>query len=368
MGRALLGVALVCCCGASLGSSACESKSADAPDTRTGKDAGVAGSASCAAASADFRTPTVIVAEGNSNPSALYVDDQYVYWSSTADNLSLRRADKNGCENRKIAAWQGGSQPFASDASFTYWLATPDAAAGGNSLIHRVDRKTGAARDFALPAAHLSGSLLASDDAVMLYDLECLSVGQLAKADGNWQGFSLVPPAAPGAGGETVLVSDASNIYCSSAKRVYSVAKSAQPWRTTVLHTSDYPIRGMAADSSSLYWVEHGPAPAEFRPPDQWAQSIYTLPKAGGVAQRLAVLDRAGFGGALLLDAARRTLYWIRQNSAHSDILALPLGSTEVRYIARDRNLRGAIAQDTDYLYFTEDHAITKLRKPELSP
>jgi hypothetical protein len=363
VGRSFAGLLTACACCAGFCASSCESKPVEIVDR-----AHAQAEASCEPPSSDFQAPTVIVAEGNSNPSALYVDDEYVYWSSTADNLSLRRARKNGCENTMLAHWQGGSQPFASDAEYVYWLATPGSLPGGQSVVHSLDRKTGATRDFPLAASYLWGGLVTSAGSVVVYDLECLSVGQLKATDGSAQNFSLVPPATPGAGGETVVVSDETQLFCSSANRIYMVSKSSTPWHAEVLHTSDNAIRGMTADASSLYWVEHGPAPAQFRPPEQWPQTIYKLAKTGGAPTRLAGLDQAGFGGAMVFDGVRQTLYWIRQNSAHSDLLALPLGSTEVRYIARGRNLRGALAQDAQYLYFTEDHAITKLKKPVLSP
>ncbi len=283
--------------------------------------------------------PPTVVVEGQLGMADMFLDQAYVYWTSTQPPGVFRVRNIGGA----IEAF--GNQPDAIDITptknFVYWVAR--AATGGQVWLDKVrgshDPSTLALEGFSPKRAAFLGPEFAFIDgttgAVMMAAVSggpprVLVPGRpLATDTPKRRGKKEEVPAGPAAL-PTELVGDEAYVYVLSpapVSTVWAVPRDGQaPPRA--LATGQTNPRTVALDDTHVYWVEGGQG------------AITRVPKTGGVPEILAT-GQAGAGG-LAIDATH--VYWTNTaaGSLHSipkaggDMATVASGLSEPRFVAVD--------------------------------
>lgn len=283
--------------------------------------------------------PPTVVVEGQLGMADMFLDQAYVYWTSTQPPGVFRVRNIGG------AIEPFGNQPDATDITptknFVYWVAR--AAAGGQVWLDKVrgshDPSTLALEGFSPKRAAFLGPEFAFIDAttgaVMMAAVSggpprVLVPGRPVAADTpKRRGKKEEVPAGPAAL-PTELVGDEAHVYVLSpapVSTVWAVPRDGQaPPRA--LATGQTNPRTVSLDETHVYWVEGGQG------------AITRVPKTGGVPEVLAT-GQAGAGG-LAIDATH--VYWTNtaSGSLHSipkaggDMTTVASGLSEPRFVAVD--------------------------------
>ena len=284
--------------------------------------------------------PPTVVVEGQLGMADMFLDQAYVYWTSTQPPGVFRVRNIGG------AIEPFGNQPDAIDITptknFVYWVAR--AAAGGQVWLDKVrgshDPSTLALEGFSPKRAAFLGAEFAFIDAttgaVMMAPVSggpprVLVPGRPVATDTpkRRRGKKEEVPAGPAAL-PTELVGDDAHVYVLSpapVSTVWAVPRDGQaPPRA--LATGQTNPRTVTLDDTHVYWIEGGQG------------AITRVPKTGGVPEVLAT-GQAGAGG-LAIDAVN--VYWTNtaSGSLHSvpkaggDMVTVASGLSEPRFVAVD--------------------------------
>lgn len=217
------------------------------------------------------KEPTTVVG-GLANAAAIAVDDRYVFWTEGELGGSLNRVDKSDPTKRKqITGWVS---PYGVtvDADFVYWTVI-----GGDDLssagVYRATKDLGAVTRLAKTADSPDNIIpygIAVDDTYVYYTL----------ASNLNEGNSALP--CDGESGTVRRVRKDGGLQVS----------------TTIAKGQACPI-AIALSELEVYWVNLGAGT------EASSGSLWTAPKAGGPAKRLA--DKIGRPTSLALHAGRLT-------------------------------------------------------------
>ena len=280
---------------------------------------------------------------------AVHVDGDYVYW--TEPETSIMRGLKDGSGEPEFVGPRGGSVVptlFVSDDEYVYWLLWLTG-------IRRYSKSDGSLTDFELdPTPNWSAI---DGDGEYLYAARdgCTSIARV-RGDGSELVITDLPEGG-WFGGGTYLTLDDQNVYCGSGPRVYRMPKSGGAAQVVV--TGQETIGGMATDRTALYWLN---CAAVLSNP----KSLHAMELSTGEVTDYGEMLRGG-SGPLCRDEARNALYWVSGNCLRCHVMMFDVESRELRYMARDRNVYGAIATDEDFVYWTEEYAVMRMHKDGLT-
>ncbi len=285
--------------------------------------------------------PPTVVVEGQLGMADMFLDNAYIYWTSTQPPGVFRVRNIGGA----VEAF--GSQPDAIDVTptqdFVYWIAR--AATGGQVWVDKVrgthDPTTIALEGFSPKRAVFGDGEVAFIDgvsgAVMMAPVaggppRVLVPGRPPPQTKLEAGDPTGPAALP-----TELAADQAHVFVLSPEpvsTVWAVPRDGQaPPRA--LATGQAQPRTVTLDATHVYWVEAS------------SGSISRVPKTGGVPEILAT-GQAGAGGMALDEV---NVYWT--NGPSGTVHAVPKAGGEITTVASGLSTPRFIAVDK-VAYFWE--------------
>lgn len=273
---------------------------------------------------------------------AFYIvsDADYLYWFQRGGRL--HRGDKDG--NAKELLGQAEQGQLVADDTSLYSLSRV-----GSSTIFSVRKAGGQVHEF----EPLPGELLASVnvDATHVYFATdgCAQVGRWEKPSGPVETLDVDTVDTPII---TKLVVDDGDVYCASGSAIYLVRGWEAP--AEVFVSDETNIGALTFDASHVYWLNNDTTVV--RP-----HAIGWAPKSGGSKESF-LTDQPGTGRQLHVDVERRRVYWVTGEGV-ADVASFNPDTRTLDYLAQDRQGKGSITGDDDFLYWTEASAIMRLRK-----
>ncbi len=290
--------------------------------------------------------PPTVVVEGQLGMADLYLDNAYVYWTSTQPPGVFRVRNIGG----PIEAF--GTQPDAIDVTptqdFVYWVAR--AATGGQVWVDKV-RGAHDPSPIAMEGVSPQRAVFGGGEVVFI---DALSGAVMVAPVSGGPPRVLVPgrPAAdakpaPGAPAgpaalPTEVAADDANVFLSSpapVSTVWVVPRDGQaPARA--LATGQVQPRTLTLDDTHVYWFEAS------------SGSITRVPKTGGVPEILAT-GQAGAGG-MALDGDH--VYWT--NGPSGTVHAVPKSGGELITVASGLSTPRFVAVDQVAIFWESGGAV----------
>jgi hypothetical protein len=236
----------------------------------------------------------------------------------------------------------GGYAFIASDEEYVYWVQT-------NSIVRHKHGGGTSTEAFPLGRSFVYPFLARDGSDLYVADLGCFLMARVSTA--TFEVTMLRDEEKAPAGGGSVLVTDATDVYCSTGhlSTVIAVSKSGGATREVTKAAEGFAIAGIALGAGDLFVLQ---IPHSL---GQAGQMVLQISLATGEARELARVEVRGGASQLFHSEPHDALYWVDSTSRDAGLHRLEVASGNLTTIARASGLTGHLTIDREHLYFVQE-------------